>query len=56
MDGPLKGCSHGKTFDEPCVECELVLCREGLKISEQRAARYRARIAELNALGEKESP
>ncbi len=49
IDDHPKSCSHGKTFDEPCSECELVLCREGLAAAEGRAAQYRERIAELTA-------
>jgi hypothetical protein len=42
-------CSHGKTFDEPCIDCKLVLAREGLAWATQSVERYSAQIAELEA-------
>jgi len=42
-----KGCSHGKTFDERCIDCELVLAREGLRWSQEGVERYTQQIARL---------
>lgn len=42
-----KGCGHGKTFDERCIECELVLAREGERWAKESLALYRAKIAKL---------
>lgn len=44
-----RGCSHGKTFDEPCCECELLLLREGIEFAQARLARAQKRIAEIEA-------
>lgn len=44
-----KGCSHGKTFDERCIDCELVLAREGLRWSQEGVERYTQQIARLEA-------
>jgi hypothetical protein len=43
----MKGCSHGKTFAEPCIECKLVSAREGLAWATQSVDRYSKLIAEL---------
>lgn len=40
------GCGHGKTWNEPCIECSLHWYREGLAAAERRVAEYKARIAE----------
>lgn len=45
-----RGCSHGKTFDEPCHECELILLREGIEHAQERIAKWHRRIAEIEAL------
>lgn len=47
--GLMKGCSHGRTFEEPCVECKLVSAREGLAWAEQNTKKYSKLIAELEA-------
>lgn len=41
------GCSHGKTFKEPCTECQLVLAREGLAWALQSVDKYSKLIADL---------
>lgn len=43
----MSGCSHGKTFKEPCIECQLVLAREGLAWAQQSVAKYSKFIAEF---------
>lgn len=43
----MSGCSHGKTFKEPCTECQLVLSREGLDWALKSVERYSKLIAEL---------
>lgn len=43
----MSGCSHGKTFKEPCTECQLVLAREGLAWALQSVEKYSKLIAEL---------
>ena len=42
-----KGCSHGKTFDERCIDCELVLAREGERWAQESLVLYRTKIAKL---------
>jgi hypothetical protein len=42
-----RGCGHGKTFAEPCIDCQLVLAREGLAWATQSVDRYSKLIAEL---------
>lgn len=42
-----RGCSHGRTFDEKCYECELLLLREGIEYAERRIANMRKRIIEI---------
>jgi len=44
-----KGCSHGKTFEERCIECELVSAREGLRWAKESVEKYSERIAKLEA-------
>jgi len=44
-----KGCGHGKLFTEPCIECQLISAREGLKWAQENVERYSCRIAELEA-------
>lgn len=44
-----KGCSHGKTFSQRCVECDLLLAREGERWALADVAKYRARIALLES-------
>lgn len=43
----MSGCGHGKTFQEPCTECQLVLAREGLSCALQSVEKYSKLIAEL---------
>jgi len=43
----MSGCGHGKTFKEPCTECQLVLAREGLAWALQSVEKYSKFIAEL---------
>lgn len=43
----FEGCGHGKTFDERCIDCELVLAREGERWAQESLIRYRAKIAKL---------
>jgi hypothetical protein len=45
----MKGCSHGKTFAEPCIECKLVSAREGLAWAQQGVERYSKLIEELES-------
>jgi hypothetical protein len=42
-----RGCSHGKTLAEPCIDCKLVLAREGLAWAQQGVERYSKLIAEM---------
>ena len=42
-------CGHDKSFKERCIECELVLVREGLAWSEQKAGEYREAVSRLEA-------
>lgn len=42
-------CSHGKTFEEPCIDCKLVLAREALAWATQGVELYSAKIAQLEA-------
>ncbi|WP_448043779.1 hypothetical protein [Bradyrhizobium liaoningense] len=43
----MSGCGHGKTFKEPCIECQLVLAREGLAWAIKRVEKYSKFIADL---------
>jgi hypothetical protein len=45
----VKGCGHGKTFKERCIDCELVSAREGLRWAEESVRKYSKRIADLEA-------
>jgi hypothetical protein len=42
-------CGHNKSFKERCIECELVLVREGLAWSERKASEYRDAVVRLEA-------
>lgn len=44
-----KTCSHGKTFDERCIGCEIVLAREGERWAGENWAKYRDLVARLTA-------
>jgi len=44
-----KGCSHGKLFTEPCIECELILARSALEHSKDDVVRFTAKVAKLEA-------
>jgi len=44
----MSACGHGKTFNEPCTECQLVLAREGLAWALQSVEKYSKFIAELS--------
>jgi len=44
-----KVCSHGRTFAERCIGCELVLAREGLEYAKERAEIYTRQIERLEA-------
>jgi hypothetical protein len=43
----FNGCGHGKTFKEPCAECQLVLAREGLAWAQNSVEKYRKLVADL---------
>ena len=47
MDKKPKGCGHGKTFEERCIECELVSAREGLRWAKESVEKYSERIVKL---------
>jgi hypothetical protein len=40
-------CSHGKTFDERCIGCELVLAREALASARNNVNRYEQALRSL---------
>lgn len=42
-----KTCGHARSFKERCVECELILAREGLAFAQQKIEKYSKLIAEL---------
>jgi len=44
-----KGCGHGKSFKDRCIDCELVLAQSGLQWAKENLARYGRQIAELEA-------
>ena len=42
-----KECSHGRTFSERCIDCELVSAREGERWALESLTKYRDRIEKL---------
>ena len=42
-------CSHGKTWNEPCIDCEIVSMTEWLRTMEPRIQRDRATLDRLLA-------
>jgi len=42
-------CSHGKTWKEPCIDCEIVSMTEWLRTMEPRIQRDRATLDRLLA-------
>lgn len=45
----FKRCHHGKDYDEPCYECELVLLREREKNAKAELELCQTRIALIEA-------
>lgn len=43
-----KGCSHGKSLNEPCEECQLITARELLRIAESDVLRHLATVERLS--------
>ena len=50
------GCAHGKTFEQRCIECDIVYHRLLLKTAYDNVARYKAKIAELEKELKQEKP
>ena len=44
-----KSCGHSKSFSERCIECELVLAREGLAWAKDNLNTYSKLIIKLEA-------
>lgn len=42
-----KGCSHGKTFNEPCLDCEAITLRWSIAYHRERLESGTARMAQI---------
>ena len=47
IGGLPKGCSHGKTFDEPCLACALVSIDEMIAFYERDIVKKKTRRANI---------
>lgn len=46
-------CSHGKSMDEECYKCEILLIELAVKTAERNIEKNKARMAELKILIDK---
>jgi hypothetical protein len=42
-------CAHSRSYNERCIECELVWANEGVEWAKKDIAKYRERIQRLKA-------